>query len=164
MRVYLEDGRYAVTDDEGKYHFEGVTPGSHVVQLDTVTLPESSAAALRHARAQRRPRYSQFVDLRGGALGAADFVVAQRAAPTGDARLTLETAQTADGFVHTATVTVAQLPIHASARCCAAARRPRVRAGQRRARRCARGGSCDAQNGSLRFALGEVAADTRADA
>ncbi len=58
VRVYLEDGRYAVTDDEGKYHFEGVTPGSHVVQLDTITLPEQlRAAALRHARAQRRQRY-----------------------------------------------------------------------------------------------------------
>src|SRR6185295_4881245 len=25
VRVYLEDGRYAVTDKEGKYHFEGLT-------------------------------------------------------------------------------------------------------------------------------------------
>src|SRR5262249_33744145 len=28
VRVYLEDGRYSVTDSEGKYHFEDVTPGS----------------------------------------------------------------------------------------------------------------------------------------
>ena len=43
VRIYLEDGRYAVTDDEGKYHFEGLTPGSHVVQLDAITLPEELA-------------------------------------------------------------------------------------------------------------------------
>ena len=88
VRVYLEDGRYAVTDDEGKYHFEGVTPGSHVVQLDTITLPEE----LEPLRCDTRVRSagnatSQFVDLRGGALGTADFVVSERAAPTGAAPL-----------------------------------------------------------------------------
>ena len=41
MRVYLEDGRYSVTDSEGKYHFEDVTPGTHVVQLDTDSIPDT---------------------------------------------------------------------------------------------------------------------------
>ena len=39
--VYLEDGRYSVTDEEGKYHFDDVMPGSHVVQIDTVTIPDT---------------------------------------------------------------------------------------------------------------------------
>ena len=57
VRVYLEDGRYSVTDDEGKYHFEDVAPGSHVVQMDTVTIPDThQLARLRRHRAQRRPR------------------------------------------------------------------------------------------------------------
>ena len=30
----LEDGSYAVTDYQGRYHFEGVDPGLHVVQVD----------------------------------------------------------------------------------------------------------------------------------
>jgi hypothetical protein len=45
VRVYLEDGRYSVTDEEGKYHFEDVEPGSHVVQMDTVTVPQTHQLA-----------------------------------------------------------------------------------------------------------------------
>jgi uncharacterized repeat protein (TIGR01451 family) len=85
VRVYLEDGRYAVTDDEGKYHFEGLTPGSHVVQLDTITLPEQ----LEPLRGDTRVRSAgsataQCVDLRGGARGTPHNGGAQRAAPRGD--------------------------------------------------------------------------------
>lgn len=81
VRVYLEDGRYALTDAEGKYHFEGVAPGSHVVQIDDHTLPDHLAAGgcadtVRHARQGR----SQFVDLRAGALWRADFQLARRTA------------------------------------------------------------------------------------
>src|SRR5204863_7900705 len=39
VRVYLEDGRSAVTDVEGKYHFEAVDPRLHTVKLDRATLP-----------------------------------------------------------------------------------------------------------------------------
>ena len=41
VRVYLEDGRYSVTDKEGKYHFEDVAPGTHVVQLDTDSISDT---------------------------------------------------------------------------------------------------------------------------
>ncbi len=44
VRVMLEDGSYAVTDASGLYHFEGVMPGTHVVQLDDATLPADRAA------------------------------------------------------------------------------------------------------------------------
>ncbi len=91
VRVYLEDGRYAITDEDGKYHFEDVLPGSHVVQLDTVTLPGGHEAADCQAPSRHAGRgYSQFVDVRGGALWRADFVLSagqgaaalpQRAAP-----------------------------------------------------------------------------------
>jgi len=40
-KVYLEDGRFAVTDDEGKYHFDDVRPGTHVVKLDLTTIPDN---------------------------------------------------------------------------------------------------------------------------
>ena len=40
IRVYLEDGRYGVTDENGRFHFEGLEPGTHAVQLDKLTLPE----------------------------------------------------------------------------------------------------------------------------
>ena len=69
----LQDGSYTVTDEDGRYHFEGVRPGLHVVQIDPSTLPldakRSTAPALRKARA----RLSRFVEGRGGALKRADF-------------------------------------------------------------------------------------------
>ncbi len=34
VRVMLQDGSYTVTDEDGRYHFEGVRPGIHVVQID----------------------------------------------------------------------------------------------------------------------------------
>ena len=37
VRVMLQDGTYTVTDEDGRYHFEGLIPGTHVVQID----PES---------------------------------------------------------------------------------------------------------------------------
>ncbi|MGH8262694.1 MAG: OmpA family protein, partial [Steroidobacteraceae bacterium] len=88
VRVYLEDGRYAVTDKEGKYHFEGVPPGSHVVQMDTDTIPPALAPAqcTDHARFAGRA-YSQFVDLRGGALWRADFTLTRRPPPAGTVTL-----------------------------------------------------------------------------
>ena len=38
-RVYLSDGRYAVTDGEGRYNITGVKPGTYAVRLDPVTAP-----------------------------------------------------------------------------------------------------------------------------
>ncbi len=81
-RIYLEDGSYAVTDKEGKYHFEGLNPGTHVVQLDVTTLPEGYEAILcnENSRAAGTP-FSQFVDVQGGTLWKADFRIAPRPAP-----------------------------------------------------------------------------------
>src|SRR6185503_16806963 len=73
VRVYLEDGRYSVTDSEGKYHFEDVAPGSHVVQMDTVTVPDTHQLAGCDSVRNAGRAYSQFVDLRGGALWRSDF-------------------------------------------------------------------------------------------
>src|SRR3546814_15431984 len=39
VRVMLQDGSYTVTDEDGRYHFEGVRPGLNVVQIDPSTLP-----------------------------------------------------------------------------------------------------------------------------
>ncbi len=108
IRVYLEDGRYAVTDADGKYHFEGLKPGSHVVQLDTITVPDSMEPVLCTERVRHAGRsFSQFVDLRGGALWRADFVLRYRPLPNGSVALDLATAPAADGALeHTVTVAV----------------------------------------------------------
>jgi uncharacterized repeat protein (TIGR01451 family) len=90
IRVMLEDGSYAVTDRDGRYHFEGAMPGTHVVQLDDMTLPADRAAAdcARNSRSAGRA-FSRFVDGRGGALKRVDFklvAVAPRASLTAAAR------------------------------------------------------------------------------
>ncbi|HEU4654057.1 MAG TPA: OmpA family protein, partial [Steroidobacteraceae bacterium] len=102
VRVYLEDGRYSVTDENGKYHFEDVTPGSHVVQMDTITIPDT------HQRLQCPDRvrnagsaYSQFVDVRGGALWRSDFVIARKPTPEGTATLQLQSELASAGIHHT---------------------------------------------------------------
>ncbi len=79
VRIFLEDGSYVVTDKNGMYHFAAVNAGTHVVQLDTVTVPEQyePAQCEDNTRFAGRP-FSQFVDLQGGSLWRADFHLALR--------------------------------------------------------------------------------------
>jgi hypothetical protein len=74
VRIMLEDGSYAVTDRDGRYHFEGVVPGTHVVQMDDSTLPADRAAVdcARSTRSGGRA-FSRFVEGSGGALKRVDF-------------------------------------------------------------------------------------------
>ena len=46
VKVYTEFGRYVVTDSEGKYHLDNVKPGSHILKLDSTTLPPLSVPEL----------------------------------------------------------------------------------------------------------------------
>ena len=39
-RIVLEDGSYALTDTEGRWHLDNIRPGTHVVQLDLDSLGE----------------------------------------------------------------------------------------------------------------------------
>jgi len=84
IRVYLEDGRYAVSDQGGRFHFEDVRPGRHVAQLDPVTVPEYfeiTGCDTSPAFAGRAD--SQFVDLSRGSLKRADFYLKRKAPPEG---------------------------------------------------------------------------------
>ncbi len=74
VRIFLEDGTFVVSDKNGMFHFAAVQPGSHVVQLDTATVPSryEILACEENTRFAGRP-FSQFVDLQGGALWRADF-------------------------------------------------------------------------------------------
>ena len=85
VRVMLQDGSYTVTDEEGRYHFEGVRPGLHVVQIDPSTLPlDREAIDCARSTQSAGSAISRFVEGRGGALKRADFRAAQstpRAAP-----------------------------------------------------------------------------------
>jgi uncharacterized repeat protein (TIGR01451 family) len=76
VRLYLENGFTTVTDENGLYHFEGVSPRTHVVQVDEDSLPDGYGLVLCHdnTRYAGNPG-SQFVDARGGAVWRANFHV-----------------------------------------------------------------------------------------
>ncbi len=74
VRLYMETGVTTVTDENGLYHFEGVSPRTHVVQVDEESLPDGTELVLcrdntRYAGNAR----SQFVDARGGSVWRANF-------------------------------------------------------------------------------------------
>ncbi|NND89934.1 MAG: DUF11 domain-containing protein [Granulosicoccus sp.] len=72
VKLYLQDGSFVVTDEDGQFSFYGLRPGLQVIKLDTLTLPEGlSLKALdnRHAADAE----SRFLDLSEGDFHRADF-------------------------------------------------------------------------------------------
>ncbi len=75
-RIYLENGTYVVTDEDGLWHIEDQKPGTHVVQLDTETIPKYLDLMACDNYGQHAGReYSQFVDLAPGTMWRTDFIV-----------------------------------------------------------------------------------------
>ena len=75
-RIFMEDGTYVRTDKEGKWHIEGVKPGTHIVQLDVKSLPDGYEPVLCEDNTRHAGRaFSQFVNVRGGTMWRADFYV-----------------------------------------------------------------------------------------
>lgn len=72
VRLYLQDGRFAVTDSEGKYSFYGLTPRLHVLRLDTNTLPPGAELEVLNLAHAGDPT-SRFVDLKRNELHRANF-------------------------------------------------------------------------------------------
>lgn len=74
VRLFLENGAYVVTDQNGMYHFEAVTPGTHVVQVDVDSLPRKYELMQCEENTRFAGNvFSQFVDVQGGTLWRADF-------------------------------------------------------------------------------------------
>jgi len=93
VRVYLEDGTFSITDSNGYYHFAGVTPGPHVVQMDVQSLPgfyEPLPCANDEGHAFAGRPFSQFVEIQGGTLWRSDFRVQLRARAQGGISQRLE--------------------------------------------------------------------------
>ena len=93
IRVYLEDGRYAISDEGGRFHFEGVKPGTHIAQIDTFTVPEWFDVI----GCGDNPQFgtsgdSQFVKLKRGSLLRADFYLRRKEPPEGRIELELSSA------------------------------------------------------------------------
>ncbi len=66
-RVYLSDGRFAVTDPQGRYSIPNVTPGLYAVRLDPLTAPYAPKP-VPDDQGQRGTRY-----VRPGIGGGIDF-------------------------------------------------------------------------------------------
>jgi uncharacterized repeat protein (TIGR01451 family) len=88
VRIYMEDGTYVVTDEKGMFHFKGVKPGGHVVQLDHDSLPVQYETVLcTDTTDQAGSSFSRFVDLQGGALWRTDFHLALKSRNKGELRV-----------------------------------------------------------------------------
>ena len=90
VRIYLENGTYVVTDEQGMFHIEGVKPGSHVVQMDLDSLAPQFEPVIcdEHSRFAGRT-FSRFVDLQGGTLWRTDFHVKALPPPKAEVELLL---------------------------------------------------------------------------
>ena len=75
VRLYLQDGTNITTDSEGRYSLYGLTPRTHVLKLDSITLPAGAQMVVISNRQAGDPA-SRFLDLRNGEMHKADFAVA----------------------------------------------------------------------------------------
>lgn len=76
VRLFMEDGTYVVTDQSGEWHIEDVEPGTHVVQLDTTSIPPYMEAIACDERGFHAGRaFSQFVDVQPGSFWRVDFAL-----------------------------------------------------------------------------------------
>lgn len=74
VRLFMEDGSFVITDSEGKYNFYGVTPRTHVIKVDPITLPKGAKLVELSTRNAFSPG-TRFVDLKNGELHKADFAI-----------------------------------------------------------------------------------------
>ena len=78
VRIYTETGAYAVSDVDGLFHFEGVTEGTHVVQIDEETLPDGFVPMVCESNTSYAgSAISKFVDVQGGGIWRANFYLKQ---------------------------------------------------------------------------------------
>lgn len=74
VKLYFSDGSWMVSDSEGKYSVCGMTPTTHVLKVDPLTLPRGSRLTTSSNR-NAGDANSLFVDLESGELHRADFII-----------------------------------------------------------------------------------------
>ena len=72
VRIWLEDGTFAVTDEEGKYSIYGVRPTTHTVKVDAKTLPTGVKLEPLTTNHGRRGD-SSFADMKNGEMHKVNF-------------------------------------------------------------------------------------------
>lgn len=78
VRLYLENGTYTVSDSQGKYHFEDIKAGLHVIKVDSGSLPRGIAMMSPTRVGGLGDEDSILVDLIRGELFKANFRVSQK--------------------------------------------------------------------------------------
>ena len=74
IKIFMEDGRFVITDKNGKYHFQDIKNGTHVLQIDEDSLQGKYRLALcRDNTRTAGSKRSQFVDIYHASLARADF-------------------------------------------------------------------------------------------
>ncbi|MFN7982977.1 MAG: hypothetical protein U0Q11_14050 [Vicinamibacterales bacterium] len=77
VRLTLEDGTTLISDGEGQYSYCGLSPTTHVIVVDTASLPRGATLVPANHRNAGDGR-SQFIDAKNGELRRVDLVEASR--------------------------------------------------------------------------------------
>ncbi len=72
VKLFMEDGTYAITDPDGQYSLYGIKPGLHVIKVDTHSLPDGIVLQATDVAHAGDPD-SRFVDMLPGDFQRADF-------------------------------------------------------------------------------------------
>ena len=73
VRLYIEDGTFLISDSEGKYSYCGLSPKTHVLKVDQITLPRGSRL-ISSSNRNVGDANSLFLDVKNGELQRADFI------------------------------------------------------------------------------------------
>lgn len=74
VRLYLDDGTFAITDEQGKYSIYGVPGRTHILKVDRSSLPQGAELAVLSSR-NAGDAGSRFIDLKFGEMQKADFAI-----------------------------------------------------------------------------------------
>jgi uncharacterized repeat protein (TIGR01451 family) len=74
VRIYLDDGTFAITDADGKYSLYGVPGRTHILKVDNYSLPPGSQLLALSSR-NAGDGGSRFIDLKFGEMQKADFAL-----------------------------------------------------------------------------------------
>ena len=80
VRIYMENGTYVVTDSEGKYSVYGLSPKTHVLKVDEITLPPGARLEALTPRHDSRG-LTCLADLKRGEMRKVNFAIATTAPP-----------------------------------------------------------------------------------
>ncbi|MBF0453037.1 MAG: DUF11 domain-containing protein, partial [Candidatus Magnetomorum sp.] len=74
VKLYLEDGTWVITDENGQFSIYGISPGVHVLKIDPLTLPSNVQLMVTDIHQAGDPG-SRFVDISPGEFHRADFML-----------------------------------------------------------------------------------------